>query len=238
MRRGVLLGLSIPTISALLAACGDDDDDAESTAGERRHRNGRDVRPRRSPAPPPRQASGGGTGTIRVATQKPAARSTRSRCRTSAATASIAQCFEFLCTLGDEGTIAPGLAESWEPNADGTVWTFHLRQGVKWHDGTDFTSADVAATLDRLSAADNAGLKGVIGQGSVDATDPATAVVTLLSPNGNFPYLVSVFNAQAVITPVAYATGTTLDASPNGTGPWKLTSFDAATGAEFARNDD
>ena len=62
----------------------------------------------------------------------------------------IAQCFEFLCTLGDEGAIAPGLAESWESNEDGTVWTFHLRQGVKWHDGTDFTSADVAATLDRL----------------------------------------------------------------------------------------
>ena len=62
----------------------------------------------------------------------------------------VAQCFEFLCTLGDEGTIAPGLAESWEPDATGSVWTFHLRQGVKWHDGTDFTSADVAATLDRL----------------------------------------------------------------------------------------
>jgi peptide/nickel transport system substrate-binding protein len=149
----------------------------------------------------------------------------------------IAQCFEFLCTLGDNGAIAPGLAESWSPNADGSVWTFKLRQGVKWQDGTDFTSADVGATLDRLSAADNAGLKGVIGKGSTNTSDPATAVVTLLAPNGNFPYLVSVFNAQAVITPVAYTTGTTLDAKPNGTGPWKLTKFDAATGAEYARND-
>ena len=41
-----------------------------------------------------------------------------------------------------------------------------------------------------------------------------------------------------MITPVAYVTGTTLDASPNGTGPWKLTSYDQATGAEFARNDE
>jgi peptide/nickel transport system substrate-binding protein len=145
----------------------------------------------------------------------------------------VAQCFEFLCGLGEDGDIAPALAESWEPNADGTVWTFALRQGVKWQDGTDFTSADVAATFDRLSAADNAGLKGVIGQGSVDASDPATAVVTLLAANGNFPYLVSVYNAQAVITPVAFTTGTTLDAAPNGTGPWKLVNFDSATGATY-----
>ena len=57
-----------------------------------------------------------------------AARS-RSTCRTSARTGSIAQCFEFLATLGDDGELAPGLAESWEPNEDGTVWTFQLRHG-------------------------------------------------------------------------------------------------------------
>ncbi len=47
----------------------------------------------------------------------------------------IAQCFEFLATLGDDGDIAPGLAESWEPNEDGSVWTFSLRQGVTWQAG-------------------------------------------------------------------------------------------------------
>jgi peptide/nickel transport system substrate-binding protein len=238
MRRGVLLGLSIPTITALLAACGDDDDDdAEETAGEAD--TGTEETPSVSTTPGATTAapSGGGTGTIRVATQKPAGPIDPIAMQDLGTYGVVAQCFEFLCTLGDEGAIAPGLAESWESNEDGSVWTFHLRQGVKWHDGTDFTSADVAATLDRLSVAANAGLAGVIGEGSVDASDPATAVVTLLAPNGNFPYLVSVFNAQAVITPVAFTTGTTLDAAPNGTGPWKLVSFDAATGAEYARND-
>ncbi len=44
-----------------------------------------------------------------------------------------AQSFEFLCTLDTNGRdIAPGLATEWSPNADGTVWTFKLRQGVKW----------------------------------------------------------------------------------------------------------
>lgn len=239
MRRGVLLGLSIPTISALLAACGDDDDDNADTGGA--DTGGADTGGAEAPAtvaPATTAApSGGGTGTIRVATQKPAGPLDPITMQDLGTYGIIAQCFEFLCTLGDGGDIAPGLAESWEPNDDGSVWTFHLRQGVKWQDGTDFTSADVAATFDRLSAANNAGLAGVIAEGSVDTSDPATAVVTLLGPNGNFPYLVSVYNAQSVITPAAYATGTTLDSSPNGTGPWKLTKFDAATGAEYARND-
>ena len=163
------------------------------------------------------------------------ARSIRSGCRTSVRTASSPSASSS-SPRSARATSHPGLAESWEPNEDGSVWTFQLRQGVTWQDGTDFTSADVAATLDRLAAADNAGLKGVIGPGSVDATDPAVAVVTLLAPNGNFPYLVSVYNAQSVITPVAFTTGTTLDAAPNGTGAWVLKSFDPATGAEFERN--
>ena len=150
----------------------------------------------------------------------------------------IAQCFEFLATLGDDGSLAPGLAESWEPNEDGSVWTFQLRQGVKWQDGSDFTSADVAATMDRLVEAANAGLDGVIAAGAVDTSDPNVAVFNLEAPNGNFPALVSCFNAQTPITPVAFDAEQTLDAAPNGTGPWRLDSFDAATGCSFVRNPD
>ena len=60
---------------------------------------------------------------------------------------------------------------------------------------------------------------------------------TLLGPNGNFPYLVSVFNAQSVITPEDYVTGSTLDGLKNGTGAFKLDTYDLATGAKFVRND-
>jgi peptide/nickel transport system substrate-binding protein len=92
--------------------------------------------------------------------------------------------------------------------------------------------------MDRLVEAGNAGLKGVIEKGAVDTSDPNTAVFTLTGANGNFPYLVSVYNAQSVITPKDYATGTTLDDSPNGTGAFKLDKFDSATGATFSRYDD
>lgn len=51
---------------------------------------------------------------------------------------------------GDPSRIAPDLAERWEVSPDGLVHTFHLRPGVRWHDGQPFTAADVKATLDRL----------------------------------------------------------------------------------------
>ncbi len=48
-------------------------------------------------------------------------------------------------------SIVPDLAHSWEIAKDGKTYTFHLRQGVQFHDGTDFTSADVKATFDRIA---------------------------------------------------------------------------------------
>jgi peptide/nickel transport system substrate-binding protein len=45
-------------------------------------------------------------------------------------------------------TIVPDLAHSWEIAKDGPTYTFNLRQGVQFHDGTDFTSADIKATFD------------------------------------------------------------------------------------------
>ena len=149
-----------------------------------------------------------------------------------------AQSFEFLCTLAPNAVdIAPGLALEWAPDSTLKVWTFKLRQGVTWQDGSPFTSADVVATMERLVKAGNSGLKGVITAGSAVATDPNTVTFNLQGANGNFPYLVSVFNAQTLITPAAYVAGTTLDKKPNGTGAWKLDSYDIASGAKFSRND-
>ena len=94
-----------------------------------------------------------------------------------------AQSFEFLCTLAPNATdIAPGLAESWTPNADNTRLDLQAPPGVKWQDGTDFTSADVVATMDRLVAAGNSGLKGVLDKGSAVATDPNTVTFTWSAP--------------------------------------------------------
>ena len=216
---------------------------------QRRHRGVRRVDPERGPVrrrqrtgrrPVPARALRRPLPVARSASPSSGpSRSTRSRCRTWAATASPPSASSS-CARSTQGgsDIAPGLAESWEPNADGTVWTFKLRQGVKWQDGTDFSSADVVATMERLVAAGNSGLKGVLEPGGAVATDANTVTFNLAGGNGNFPYLVSVFNAQTLITPVDYPAGTTLDAKPNGTGAWKLKSYNQATGASFERNPD
>jgi peptide/nickel transport system substrate-binding protein len=229
MKRATVVGLSMGSIAAVIAAC--DAAPAVSSAA-----------PGASATP---AASGGAAsatpapagGTIRVAAQRPAGPLDPIGMQDLTTYGLLAQSFEFLAALDPTTSdIGPGLATEWTPNADNSVWTFKLRTGVKWQDGTDFTSADVVATMERLVAAGNAGLKGVIDKGSAVATDPSTVTFTLVSANGNFPYLVSVFNSQTVITPVAYSTGSTLDGLPNGTGPWKLESYDL-NGAKFSRHD-
>ena len=138
--------------------------------------------------------------------------------------------FEYLCGKGEAAALAPMLAESWSPNDDGSVWTFKLRSGVKWHDGSAFTSADVVATLDRLAGAN---LKAYIVEGASKAIDDLTVEVTLNNPDGQFPYQLSLYNPQSLITPADYELGTLLDQKPAGTGAFMLDKFDVATGATF-----
>lgn len=225
IRRATLLGLSAGAISTIVAAC--------STAA--------------TEAPTAAPTSGGATaaptaapsgGTIRAAMQRPVGLDPIAM-QDLGSYGITAQSFEFLCALSAGGDdIAPGLATEWSPNADASVWTFKLRQGVKWQSGGDFTAEDVVASMERLVTAGNAGLKGVLEPGGTKALDPYTVEFSLAGPNGNFPYLVSVFNAQTLITPVDFVVGTTLDGRPDGTGAWKLESYDQGTGATFVRNPD
>ena len=54
----------------------------------------------------------------------------------------ILHAFEGLLTLDENGQLKEGQAESWETSEDGLTWTFHLRDGLKWSDGTDLTAKD------------------------------------------------------------------------------------------------
>jgi len=231
IQRATVLGLSAAAISTVIIACGGTK--ASSAPASAAASAAASAGASASAA----ASAGAAGGVIRIACQTPVTLDPVGM-QDLASYGLVAQSFEFLCTLNaDASDIAPGLAQTWTPNSDNTVWTFKLRQGVLWHDGSAFTSADVVATMERLVTAGNAGIKGVIDKGSAVATDANTVTFTLVSANGNFPYLVSVFNAQSVITPVAYVSGTTLDKVPAGTGAWKLDKYDVASGAKFSRND-
>ena len=244
VRRGTLIGLSVPFMGAVIAACGSDEKSTSTTAGATATTAGGTATTTAgstagSTATTTAGSTAGGTpvkgGSMKIASQTPSGPLDPVAMADLGSYGIVAQSFEFLCTLGD-ADIAPGLALSWEPNTDGSVWTFKLRPGVKWQNGGDFTADDVVATMERLVEAKNAGLNGVLGKGGCVAKDPTTAEFTLIAPNGLFPYLVSVFNAQTVITPKDYVSGTAMEDKPDGTGPWKLDSYDKATSAKFSPN--
>jgi peptide/nickel transport system substrate-binding protein len=91
-----------------------------------------------------------------------------------------------LFTIGLDGQIEGDLAEGYELSPDHGSYTITLREGVEWHDGTPFTSADVEFTLREVLDPDGAAVDRRLNLGpvsSVSAPDPGTVVITLESPN-------------------------------------------------------
>ena len=133
------------------------------------------------------------------------------------------------------------LAESWSPNKDGTVWTFKLRKGVKFHNGKAMTADDVVATFDRLADPANgsnalSAFTGLLSKGGTRKVDDYTVEFHLDAANGNFPYAVSTDNYNAVIIPADY--NGDYEKTMIGTGPFKLEKYTPKVGATFVRNPD
>jgi peptide/nickel transport system substrate-binding protein len=188
------------------------------------------------------QGTAGANATIRVAHLMPAGAVNPLTVTDAGGLALLNQTGEFL--IDDDGehvSLRPVLALSWQPNDKGDVWTFKLRQNVKFHDGRPFTANDVAATFDRLAdpASGSAALsvlKGVLSKGATKVVDDHTVAFHLDAPNGNFPYYVSSDNYNAVILPANYSGN--YEQSFIGTGPFKLEKYQPKVGASFVRNPD
>ena len=227
VQRGSVIGLSVAFMGSVIAACGSDGKSKTATSSSSTLAG----------TTAAGTAAAGAIkkgGTLRIAAQKPAGPLDPVAMADLGTYTPVVTAFEYLVDiLGAE--VKPMLAESWKPNADGSVWTFSLRKGVKWHDGTAFTAADVVATMDRLSASN---LKAYIKVGSTKAIDDFTVEITLNNPDGQFPQQVGAYNPQSVITPKDYVLGTTLDKRMTGTGAFKMTKYDPAIGATFEANTD
>ncbi len=210
--RGKLLKLALPCVAllALIATgCGGSNNTASNTGGTG-------------------TSGGGGGGTLVFGSAADPVALDGILVSDGESTRVIEQIFETLVNLKPGTTdLEPGLAESWSSSSDGTQWTFKLRQGVKFQDGTDFNAAAVCfnfdrwynfkgsfqnpsatyywqtvfggfATYDPKSGAPKDSLYK-----SCEAPDPTTAVITLTSPSASFL-------AGLTLTPFAIASPTAL----------------------------
>ncbi|MCP5080537.1 MAG: ABC transporter substrate-binding protein [Alphaproteobacteria bacterium] len=126
------------------------------------------------------------------------------------------------------------LAEEFEANKDTTEWTFRLRKGVKWHDGSPFTADDVIYSMNRHQGEDSkSNAKGYLT--SVQEwvkVDNETVRVKLKYPNADIPALMGIYQFKIV------KNGTTEFANPVGTGPYRLEEFKPGVRSIHVRNDD
>ncbi|PPF79324.1 hypothetical protein C5B96_13080 [Subtercola sp. Z020] len=147
--------------------------------------------------------------------------------------------FDPLVNLNTDYEVVPALAESWSANADSTEFTLNLRHGVKWHDGTDFTSADVKFYFDEVIPIHPLGAPIAAVYDHTSTPDDFTVIVSLKSPFA--PFIQAL--AGHMMLPAHLYAGTDIATNPAnlqpvGTGPYKFTSFTSGDSVIVDRNED
>lgn len=146
----------------------------------------------------------------------------------------VRQWGDTLVQVSPEGMVTPSLAESFESNEDGTVWTFAIRQGVKFHDGSDLTASDVAQTLRRHSDENSkSGALGIMKGIAEIKEDGQNVVLTMTTKNADLPYLMSDYHL--VIQPNG---GFDNPEAGIGTGAYKLVTAEFGVRYVFEKNQD
>ena len=127
----------------------------------------------------------------------------------------------------ESGEAQPVLAESFESNADFTVWTLTLKDGVTFSDGAPYDAAAVKTNWERAKDPANRSpaFTAMLAVSDVTVTDPLTATITLSSPNAQFPNTVSRSALNYLASPAAIAAGTDLTSQAVGAGPFLLESW-------------
>jgi peptide/nickel transport system substrate-binding protein len=219
IRRGSVVGISLPLLGAIVSACGSSSSSPSSTPS----------------------SAGKGGATIKVGIVTPTAAINPLTVADQGGLDMLAQTGEYLCLSTQTLTLKPVLAESWSSNSSADVWTFKIRQGVKFHNGKALTADDVVYTYQLQSNPKNtsnalSNFGGVLTPSGVQKVDDFTVAFHLAAPNGNFPYLTSSDNYNMIIIPKGYNPAD-WQSSFIGTGPFVLKSYTAKVGASFTRNE-
>src|SRR6476659_6982220 len=166
----------------------------------------------------------------------------------------VAYVFDGLTRFTPDAQVVPGLAKSWDVSPDGMTYTFHLRSGVKFHDGRPFTAKNVVYTFQRVldpktkgehgwplypikGAEDYAASKGQSITG-LAAPNDTTVVITLKEPFSIFPKLLAMPVTSIVAPTTSSNTPADFGQKPIGTGPWKFVEWKHDDYLRFAKNPD
>ena len=159
---------------------------------------------------------------------------------TTGAAAAISQVtlyniFEGLTRLDGGGDVHPMLAKSWTISEDGTTYTFSLEEGVKYHDGSDFTSADVKAQFERNAAEESSNKQKKLYRAlkAVETPDPHTVVIRLDGPRSLLPFEL----AQAASVILDEGSFADTNTNPIGTGPYRFVKWTKGDSVEMEKFD-
>jgi len=141
--------------------------------------------------------------------------------------------WEPLVILDNDMIAQPVLATSWEMNEDGTIWTFHLREGVKFHDGSCFNADAVTLNIPKLQEEYMTTLPNL---GTLEKVDDYTVRFIMEEPTPNLPQLIAYFSS-AMISPSALGEDGR-PTGPVGTGPFKFAEYIEGDSIILERNDD
>jgi len=145
-----------------------------------------------------------------------------------------------LTRMGLDSQAHPDLATRWDASDDAKEFTFYLREGVKFHDGTPLTADDVVATFTAILNPDvPAAARSVLTMvEKIEALDPLTVKFTLSTPFADLPTSTAHANARIISKAALAAPLTELDTKANGTGPFKLDVYDSARMVRLVKNPD
>jgi peptide/nickel transport system substrate-binding protein len=218
LRRAAVVGLSASTVQLLATGCQGDDDGGAADPAERPRRGGTVAfgTPVSGREPDPWFVfDTGGVVTAQLAC-------------------------EYLVRPGRENVLQPALATAWRPGATTKEWTFDLRRGVRFHDGSVLTADDVVATFKVIAdpkrgASALSALGGVLSPDGVEKAGGHRVRFHLDRPYADFPYLVSNYTYGTVILPRSYEPGIFAQGGV-GTGPYVLREYVPNERARYVRN--
>jgi peptide/nickel transport system substrate-binding protein len=225
IRRGTVVGISVPLLGSILAACGSSSSSSKTGTSNSSSSS----------------ATGAPGAVIKAGIVTPTGAINPVTVADQGGLDMLAQTGEYLCLSSQTLTLQPVLATSWSADSTAKVWTFKIRQNVKFHGGGALTADDVVYTYQLHTNTKNgsnalSAFAGVLSPSGVKKVDDFTVQFTLDAANGNFPYLTSSDNYNMIILPNGYDPSK-WQSTFIGTGPFTLSSYTPKSGATFARNE-